>query len=220
MRHNPYVEVIRLHEDLIWTKRPTPDPSPIQAFVGECPLVMDVGCGSGNFIVEAARLNPQTRFIGVELKYKRLVRAAEKTKKRGLTNLRFLQAPAESLGEWIAGETADRIHVQFPDPWPKKKHRKKRMLNETGMRSFLLLLKPGGTLRFKTDHREYFEEVVERNGKDPAWIVGRIDPDSPLAETDPDSPSPTEFESLFRARTRPIRLAEWIKRPLSAAGSD
>ena len=122
---------------------------------------IEIGCGSSRYLIRWAIENPQDFFIGLELRYKRLVLAAKKIHKQNIRNIILLRERAEFLDEYFTHKSIDCLHINFPDPWYKKAKRKHRILST----EFLTKIHPyfcsGGELRFKTDHLEYFKSVTQ-----------------------------------------------------------
>jgi len=122
---------------------------------------IEIGCGSCRYLIKLALENSQDFFIGLELRYKRLVLAAKKIQKKNIQNILLLRERGEFLDEYLTHKSISCLHINFPDPWSKKAKRKHRILNT----EFLTKMHPyfcsGGELRFKTDHLEYFETVTE-----------------------------------------------------------
>jgi len=123
---------------------------------------IEVGTGKGNTLVQLSRDAPETDFLGVELgmKYVRLTRA--RLVKAGVTNARVVAGEAEwVLGRHVPEASVAAIHVYFPDPWPKKRHAKRRLFRADVPPLFHRCLEPGGTVRIATDHETYFAQILE-----------------------------------------------------------
>lgn len=202
-RKNPYTQEILKHEDLIWLEAPEHTAELADFADAQGPLVLDLGCGSGNFLRHWAQRAPHTRFVGFELRYKRLVLGARKLKKWGLENVRLAQARAEELDQWFGPGTLDRVHVNFPDPWPKKRHRKHRLIQEPWLVKLKSRLKPEGEFWFKTDHREYFQASLELLQSTPHFEVVELSWDLHNSEYAAENVL-TEFEMLFRSKGLPV----------------
>lgn len=156
---NAYVQEIYEFADTIV---PHPTPEPVRALLAErfspsSPLHVEIGCGSGRYVAELSRRLPDHNFVGMELRYKRLVLAAKKLELQN--NVLLLKEKGEYLEDYFEPASIDAVHVNFPDPWAKKKQLKHRLLCPSFFELLKKLLKPGGAFFFKTDHREYFVTV-------------------------------------------------------------
>src|SRR3974390_3002818 len=104
---------------------------PAQLFAGNQPLEVELGCGDASFLAEYARQNPQTNFIGVERLLGRLQKLDKKCRRLGLTNTRGVRIESAYFLEFLLPpHSAEALHIYFPDPWPKKKHRRHRLISE------------------------------------------------------------------------------------------
>ncbi|MBD27947.1 MAG: tRNA (guanosine(46)-N7)-methyltransferase TrmB [Verrucomicrobiaceae bacterium] len=125
------------------------------------PLEIDLGCGDGSFLLALATHYPEKNFLGVERLLGRVRKVSRKSKNASLSNLKVLRLELAYTVEWLLpDDCASRIHLLFPDPWPKKKHHKRRLINKKFCESLARILKSDGEFLFKTDHQEYFEESI------------------------------------------------------------
>ena len=125
------------------------------------PLEIDLGCGDGSFLVAMASHYPERNFLGVERLLGRVRKVIRKAEKSSLLNLKVLRLELSYTIEWLLPDhCASRMHLLFPDPWPKKKHHKRRMVNQSFCESLVRILKKDGEFLFKTDHPDYFEESM------------------------------------------------------------
>ena len=130
----------------------------------ELPVEVDLGCGDGGFLLAMAEKFPDRNFLGVERLLGRVRKVCREIERRKLSgNARALRLETGYAVEWLLPrEFGDRVHLLFPDPWPKKKHHKRRLMCLPDfLRSAHRLLKPGGEFFFKTDHPDYFEAALE-----------------------------------------------------------
>jgi tRNA (guanine-N7-)-methyltransferase len=166
------------------------------------PLEIDVGCHRGAFVVGMAERYPRIRFLGIERQRNRVERTQKKLVRLGLTNGQVRQDEGLNGALRVLGpQSADIIHVSFPDPWPKRRHHVRRMVNAEFLNIAWQLLKPCGQLRLMTDDEPYFRamESVASQAADRfrpvAWDDGR---EVPM----------TEFQRKFAAvGLTPHRLA-------------
>ena len=125
------------------------------------PLEIDLGCGDGSFLVAMASHYQERNFLGVERLLGRVRKVIRKAEKSSLLNLKVLRLELSYTIEWLLPDhCASRMHLLFPDPWPKKKHHKRRMVNKSFCESLVRILKEDGEFLFKTDHPDYFEESM------------------------------------------------------------
>ena len=126
------------------------------------PIELELGIGKGRFLLDAALHHPDVNYIGVEQAAKYLRLAHARALRRDCTNLRFVHGDAREFVEFfLPGASVRAVHVYFPDPWPKKRHHKRRLLDEAFLAEVGRILKPGGRLWLATDHDGYFESILE-----------------------------------------------------------
>lgn len=123
----------------------------------DCPLHLEIGCGKGSFTVETAAAHPDVLFVAVERVADCLLLAMEKVMARGLKNVVFVCDDAARLEEMFAPDEVDLLYINFCDPWPSKKHAKRRLTFEKFLCSYRNFLKVGGRIEFKTDNRPLFD---------------------------------------------------------------
>jgi len=133
-----------------------------EIFGNDHPVEIEVGIGKGRFLIDAAQRLSMVNFMGVEWAGKYLRIAHERSLKRELNNIRLVRADAREFIEFfVPTESLQAIHVYFPDPWPKKRHHKRRLVNKGFVREVERTLRPGGMLWLATDFAEYFEAMLE-----------------------------------------------------------
>ena len=135
------------------------------------PLDLEIGTGNGFFFAHYASQNPDRSLVGLELKYKPLIQTIKRAIDSGATNMRMARAKAERIDEYFSQEEINRIFLHFPDPWPKRRHHKNRLISRAFLNSAYEILKPGGYLEFKTDSLEYFVWAQERLAKSPFTVT-------------------------------------------------
>jgi tRNA (guanine-N7-)-methyltransferase len=125
------------------------------------PVELELGCGKGGWLLKAAPAKPDTNFLGVDYAGKFLRKAGQRLSREGVTNAALLYASHESfLGE-LPPESVDAFHIYFPDPWHKDRHAKKRWFLQPEMIQWMFAaLKPGGSLKLRTDVPAYFDEML------------------------------------------------------------
>jgi tRNA (guanine-N7-)-methyltransferase len=149
--------------DFLYELETLPLPFDAAALFGRvAPLEIEVGSGKGLFLQTACEHSPETDFLGIELAQKYARHCAARLAKRNLTNGKVLSADAvRFFGEWLRDQSVAAVHVYFPDPWWKKRHHKRRVMNATFVRQIERVLLPGGRLHFWTDVEEYFLNTLE-----------------------------------------------------------
>jgi tRNA (guanine-N7-)-methyltransferase len=131
-----------------------------QVFGRAGPVHIEIGCGRGTFLAHEAQARPQIDFIGIERALKYFRHSVDRIGRRGLTNVRIVWADAETfLRDFVPEASVDAFHIYFPDPWPKKRQRKRRFVQAAGVETLIRCLKPGGTIQIATDHQEYFQQI-------------------------------------------------------------
>jgi tRNA (guanine-N7-)-methyltransferase len=122
--------------------------------------VVEIGFGNGEATVEIAKAFPETGFLGLEVHPPGVGHLLNEIRKEGLGNLRVLRHDAVEVVAALADDSVDAFHVFFPDPWQKKKHHKRRLLQSAFLTDLARVLKPGGVFYFASDWEEYAEEVL------------------------------------------------------------
>ena len=126
-------------------------------FGNDNPIHLEIGCGKGTFTVKTAAAHPDQLFVAVERVADCLLLAMEKGMRQELHNVVFVCDDAAQLGDMFAPGEVDRMYINFCDPWPSKKHAKRRLTYEGFLRSYRDFLKDGGVIEFKTDNRPLFD---------------------------------------------------------------
>jgi tRNA (guanine-N7-)-methyltransferase len=130
---------------------------------GERPLEIDLGCGDGSFLIDLAKQHPERDFIGVERLLGRCKKVAKKITKAVLNNAKILRLDSKYVVEWLLPEASiSRIHLLCPDPWPKFKHHRRRLVQVPFLNAVKSALEPNGEFLFMTDHEEYFQYACEQ----------------------------------------------------------
>lgn len=133
-------------------------------------LEVDLGCGDGSFLVAMAREFPERRFLGVERLLGRVRKVGRKLTRAGLDNGRVLRLESRYTVEWLLPEESVwRLHVLCPDPWPKARHHRRRLIQPEFLSAVHRTLQPGGEFLFMTDHPEYFEWALAMAGSFPGF---------------------------------------------------
>jgi tRNA (guanine-N7-)-methyltransferase len=127
----------------------------------EAPLELDLGSGDGRFLLAMAQRYPERNFLGVERLLGRVRKVCRRAARTGVGNVRVLRLETSYVVKWLLPHGAfTRIHLLFPDPWPKKKHEERRLVTPEFAQAAAALLAPGGEFLFKSDHPNYFAEAA------------------------------------------------------------
>lgn len=164
-----------------------------ELFPSPQPLEVELGCGDASFLVELAKRQPDRNFIGVERLLGRIAKLSRKGRRAGLTNLRGVRIESSYFLQYLLPpHSAEAIHVYFPDPWPKKKHHKNRLINPAFPELARAALAPGGTVFLRTDDAPYFTQMLEVFDASRSFQKVETPPDLAALLTD--------FEKEFSAR--------------------
>ncbi len=121
---------------------------------------IEIGCGKGAFLLSQAIARPCDNFLGIEWASRYYRFAVDRFGRWGLTNVRIIRADASVfLSEFVADESVDCFHIYFPDPWPKKRHNKRRFICSANLELMIRCLTPAGRMQIATDHADYFEQI-------------------------------------------------------------
>jgi tRNA (guanine-N7-)-methyltransferase len=167
-----------------------------QLFGNENPVVIEIGSGKGRFLIDSATEQPGVNFIGIEksLHYHRVIR--DRVFKRSLENVRVMNHDAFLvMREMVPDASISEIHIYFPDPWPRKREQKRRIIRPDSLAEMRRVLVPGGSGIYVTDHKEYFEAAAPLIA-----AVFRSETRIP----GPDDPPRTNYEAKYRAEGREI----------------
>jgi len=180
-----------------------------EQFGRSAPLEVEIGTGKGLFLTAACRTQPEHDFLGIELAKKYAQYAAARLARAELNNGKVISGDGlRVFREWIPDSTLAAVHVYFPDPWWKARHKKRRVLNESFLRDVQRTLQPGGKLHFWTDVEEYFQSTLE-------LIAATVQLTGPLVVSEKPAEHDLDYRTHFERRTRknaePVYRAEFIK---------
>jgi len=126
------------------------------------PLALEIGCGTGHFLVEMARRHPERNFLGIDIYNKGCYKTCNKVDECQLPNVRVMRVEARYLlAHHLQRESLQAVYINCPDPWPKKRHRNRRLVNAAFLNCLLHFLQPGGDFYFSTDFTDYAADVAE-----------------------------------------------------------
>jgi tRNA (guanine-N7-)-methyltransferase len=162
-------------------------------FPSDQPLEVELGSGDGTFLAEYSALHPERNFIGVERLLGRLRKLERKGRRAGLTNLRGVRIESGYFLKYLLPpHAAAALHIYFPDPWPKRRHWRHRLINEDFPALALQALAPGGVVYLRTDDESYFHQMVSVFAAVPVFCA--VETPGELAAL------LTDFEKDFQAR--------------------
>jgi len=188
-----------------------PRPWDVAALFGaeNLPLEVEVGSGKGLFLQSAATARPDHNFLGIEVAQKYAHHTASRLVKRNLTNATIVHGDAQRVfRELLPDNSLSAVHVYFPDPWWKKRHRKRRMMNEAFLKDAVRTLMPGGRFHFWTDVEEYFQSGLALVAEHTS-LVGPLEVAERAPEHDLDFR--THFERRMRMAELPVYRSEFRK---------
>ncbi len=137
-----------------------------EVFGNDNPVYLEIGSGNGYFLTEKAKQHPEINFIGIELKPNRIYSIMKKLDFEIHTNVRLMhQFVDKNIINVFPKESIAKIFIQHPDPWPKKRHHKNRLINKDFIEVLNLMLKHGANVEIATDHPDYSEWIVEHFGE-------------------------------------------------------
>ena len=194
----------------LWLPEALPRPWNSEVVFGrQAPLEIEVGSGKGLFLRKAAVAAPERNFLGMELAQRYAHYGAGRIAAARLSNARIVHGNAlEVFADLLPDSSAAAVHVYFPDPWWKKRHKKRRVLNEAFVRDVERLLEPGGVLHFWTDVEEYYLATLELLQTTTGLSGPHAVPERP-AEHELDYR--THFERRTRLHGEPVYRAQFHK---------
>ena len=164
---------------------------------------VELGTGMGEFITQIAERNPQINFIGLEVEKTCVLSAARKVREKNLSNVRLIVFDVNNITEIFGEHVIDRLYINFCDPWPKKRHAKRRLTHIRFLEMYRQILKVDGEIFFKTDNRALFDFSLEQFA-----LAGMNirDVTNDLHSNEPPENIRTEYENKFSAQGVPINF--------------
>jgi tRNA (guanine-N7-)-methyltransferase len=167
-------------------------------------LEVDLGFGKGRFLLAHAARHPEISFLGIDGLLLRLLRVEREARQRQLANIRLIYGEAGYAVRYLLPPgSVTTYYIFFPDPWPKRRHHRRRLLDPGFLDALAKTLVPGGAVHLATDHRDYFEGIRKIFGGD-ARFASRPPFEPPAEER-------TDFELQFMAQRLPIHRASFSK---------
>ena len=184
-------------------------------FGNDHPLEIDLGCGDGSFLIEMAQHYPERNFLGIERLLGRVRGVCKRIQELGLTNVMVLRLESQYTLEYLlAPASVSRLHLLCPDPWPKARHHKRRLVQQEFLHILQKTLSPSGEFLFKTDHPEYYkwvlDQLAEFNTANPQDSLNRA-----LWPDDKEGESffypKTDFQRLWERQGKKIKYLKFKK---------
>lgn len=176
-----------------------------ERFKNSNPIQIEIGTGKGQFIVGMAKAHPEINYIGIEMQLSVVSLALDKLIAEELPNLQLLHVDGSDLTDYFAENEVDQIYLNFSDPWPKKKHEKRRLTFKTFLAIDEEILKPNGEIHFKTDNQGLFEYSLSSFSKY-GMVIEQVWLD--LHQSDYQGNIMTEYEEKFSNKGQPIYRVE------------
>lgn len=171
-----------------------------KAFARQAPTILEIGFGMGETTQKIAQARPEDNFLGIEVFNAGVGALLKRIDENQLTNLRIIQHDAvEVVRDMIAPDTLAGVHIYFPDPWPKKRHHKRRLIQPEFVKLLASRIKPGGYIHCATDWENYAEQMLDVLGQEPL-LQNSVEGYAPR----PDYRPQTKFE------TRGLRLGHGV----------
>lgn len=202
---NPYIQKMADYGHWVLSEEKAQSAQGVWAqsvFRSSQPIHIEIGTGNGFHFAHYAQSNPQLLLVGFEIKFKTLVQSIARARSHNCTNARMVLGAVKDLKTYFSENEIEKIIIHFPDPWPKTKHRKNRLISTNFLNSAFSVLKPGGVLEFKTDHHEYFLSATSAVKNSPFEIIAYTEDlhNSVWA----DQNFKTQFEDLFLRKKQRI----------------
>lgn len=180
-------------------------------FCDEKPLILEIGFGEGEFLINAAQCDASRNYLGIEIKRGRFRKAVRAAEELSLENLKFLHVEAEiALRQVFRERIFDLVLVNFPDPWPKKKHSKHRIFNREFISCLAKVLTRSGKTVIKTDQLSYIEQIVSEFKR--SRLFRPVYPPPGFVEAQRGE-TETKFEKHFREASQKIFSAVFLNLP-------
>lgn len=175
------------------------------------PLELEIGSGKGTFILNQAKALPGVNYVGIEYAKAFWRYAADRVRRHGVRNVRLLHTEAGAfVRNYVPAKSLRQVHIYFPDPWPKKRHHKRRLVQEPFLRELHRVLEDTGRIRLATDHADYFAWMEEHAAK-VADLFERLPFESPEAAGEGELVG-SNFERKYRREGRTFNGMVLVKR--------
>ncbi|MER3446630.1 MAG: tRNA (guanosine(46)-N7)-methyltransferase TrmB [Candidatus Dadabacteria bacterium] len=180
-------------------------------FGNQTESALEIGSGDGDFLIEMARRKADWNFIGIEIKGKRFRKAVRRAEGEKIRNVKFLVMDAQiAIEEVFPSNTFIEVYINFPDPWPKEKHKKHRIINTDFIEKLSLIMKPEGVLEVASDHKEYISYILDVLDK---MSMFRCAFPSPGYVSGLTNRPHTKYEMEFREKGKEIYYLRFVRTP-------
>jgi tRNA (guanine-N7-)-methyltransferase len=182
-----------------------------QLFGNPHPVELEIGTGRGRFLLLASHRHPEVNYLGLEYARKYWNDAVDRIGKRGLTNVRLIHTEALAfMRACLPDRSIHTLHLYFPDPWPKKRHHKRRFVRPEVLSELARVIRVGGQLRIATDHTDYALWIEHELDLHPSWErVGQVEPArfwDQFGDEHTVASGVTNFEIKYRREGRAFRM--------------
>jgi tRNA (guanine-N7-)-methyltransferase len=168
------------------------------------PLAVDVGCGKGRYLLAVAQKHPEMNFLGIDRMRSRMVKLSRKLTRANLHHVRLVQVEASyAIRHLLPGNSVSVITIFFPDPWPKRRHHRRRLFCPRFLDDLDRVMKPGAILHIATDHLDYFDAIAALFDSDARF--------QSIPAYEPTEDERTDFELIFTGQGKPIGRASFVK---------
>ena len=183
----------------------------LEAHVGPLPLVLEIGFGRADLLIALGLARPGCHLLGVEVSRKRVEKAGRRLIRHGVQSVRLVHAPAEYLlARVLPPASIGECWINCPDPWPKKRHHRRRLIQPQVIRPLGRVLRPGADLHISTDHVGYAEWISKAMAEVP--IFRNLHAPEPWSGKPPDRPV-TAYEAEWIAEGRRILYFDYVREP-------
>lgn len=204
-RINPYVDMMEdysawvLHEA---QAREAKENWKNSIFKSSAPVDVEIGTGNGFHFAHYAKSQPERSVVGFEIKFKTLVQSIARARREGCENARMIKGNAQKLSEYFSPGEVQKIMIHFPDPWPKVRQQKNRLMNRDFFKDAYKVLPVGGEIQIKTDHLGYFKFAAHEATHSPLLMDYYTEDLHHSFKSEENFV--TQFESLFLRKGQPI----------------
>lgn len=182
-------------------------------FANDFPVELEIGMGKGTFLVDQTKARPTTNFIGIEWASWFWKYASDRLRRNGCANVRTMRAEATYfVRNYLPDASLAVVHIYFPDPWPKKRHHKRRLIQEPFVAQIARVLVPAGRLRIVTDHLDYFQQIESVLASSTLAVVDY----APSASAGEGEMVGTNFERKYRREGRPFYAIQAEKKGMNS----